>query len=255
MRRRSLIAAGGLLMARWGSVSAGAGELTVLSLTSMQPVVDDLVRAFENATGQTVAVKYTQASQLKARLHGPDHPDLVVAPAELIDLLDHEGAMQSGTRQAVGRVGVGVAVRRGDSGVRDFSSAARLRQALMDAKSLVYADPKDSAEGLRARAVIDRLGLAAELRAKTQLGSGSNPIAAVGFGDAELGLHAIDRILGTPGLLLAAPVPAELQEWTRYDAAMVVEAANAADARRLMQFLASDASKLRLSVRGIEPAL
>lgn len=249
--RRTPIAA--LLLALAGTAQAGPGELTVVSVTSMKDVLVGMFANFEKETGHTVAVSWASPAQLKAKVHGSDHPDVVIAPEEAMNALDRDGQTQSGSRAALGRVGLGVVVRHDAKGP-DVSTAASFKQALLDAKSLIYVDPQESADGVKARAVVERLGLADALKAKTQLGNGANAIAPVGFGNVELGLHPIHHVMATKDVRLLAPVPAELQQWTRYDLALITDAPNPAEAERLMTWLRAASAKARLSTLGIEAA-
>lgn len=251
LRVRHLAAAAALLFA--AGAFAGPGELTVISVGPMKEALADAVAKFESETGQTVAVNYTTRAQLKAKVHGADHPDIVIAAEDSMNQLGADGQTQTDTRMPLGRVGFGVAIKDGST-APDVSSTEALKQALLKARSITYVDPAESPAGKQATAMVEKLGIADAVKAKTKLGTGSNPIGPVGFGDIEIALHPINEIMVAKGVKLAAPVPADVQQWTRYDAAIISEAPNQNEAKKLLTFLNGAAARASYKSKGFEAA-
>lgn len=239
-----------LLFATTGAVG-GPGELTVVSVGPMEEPLHQVLALFERDVGLTVAVSYAQRGQLAAKVRGADHPDVVIATQDEMDMLGRDDQIQSASRAALCRVGFGVAKHKSAPAL-DLSSTDALKRALLQAKSLSYADPQDGPAGRQAIAVVERLGIADALKTKTRLGTGSNRVASIGFGDVEMGLYPIDEILRAPGVTLAAPLPAELQQWTRYDVALIGGAPNRSEARRLLAFLIGASARASLKAKGFE---
>jgi hypothetical protein len=80
-----------------------------------------------------------------------------------------------------------------------------LKHALQSAKSIVYADPaKGGLSGVYFARVLDRLGLADQLKAKTILVPGAQAAEVVARGEAELWQIAGAKM--PPGLRLAQTV-------------------------------------------------
>ena len=232
---------------------AGPGELTVVSVGPVKAALSDALAKYRAETGEAIVVVNAGRSQLKAKVHGADHPDLVIASQEEMDTLEKGGQTQTATRATLGRSGLAVAMRKGVK-VPDLSSAAAVKQALTNAKSLSYADPQENPAGLQAGAVVERLGLTDALKAKLQFGSGNNPVAPVGFGDIEIGMYPTPLILLAKDVQVAALLPAELQQWTRYDAALISGAPNENEAKRLLVFLRGTAARASFSASGFETA-
>lgn len=232
---------------------AGPGELTVVTVGPMKDALADAIAKYKAETGETVAVIEAGRSQLKAKVHGAEHPDLVIASQEELDGLEKGGQTQAATRAPLGRAGLAVALREGVK-APDLSSAEALKQVLSSAKSLSYADPDENPAGAQAGEVVEKLGLTAAVKPKLQLGSGSNPVSAVGFGDVEVGLYPTPLILSAKGAQVAAPLPADLQKWTRYDGALISEAPNATEAKRLLGYLSGAGAKAAFAARGFEAA-
>lgn len=247
-RMLSLLTVSSFCMA---SAFAGPGELTVLSLTSMKEAVIEVLANFEKDTGRAVSVHFVNRVQLKSALHGSERPDVVVASEEFITDLEKAGQTQKDVRLAIGRAGLGVVTPQG-APVTDVSSPEAFKQAVLQSKSLIYADPSDNAGGQQVKALLDRLELSATVQSKTQRGTGNNPVAPVGFGDVALGVYSINEILQAKGVTLAGPLPASMQVWIRYDAAMVAGAPNQNEAKQLMTYLVGAQAKQSFARKGFE---
>ena len=232
-------------------VFAGPGELTVLSLMPLKAAVSDALAKFEKDTGRPVSVHFVNRSQLKAGLHGSEHPDVVMASEEVIAELEKAGQTQKETRSGLGRTGLGVATPQAAAAI-DLTSPEAFKQAILQSKSLIYADPSENAGGQQVKTLMDQLELSAAVKAKTQLGTGNNPVAPVGFGDVAMGVYSINEILLAKGAKLAGPLPAPLQVWIRYDAAMVAGAPNNSEAKRLMTYLVGAQAKQSFASKGFE---
>lgn len=230
---------------------AGPGELTVLSLMPLKEAVSDALAKFEKDTGLPVSVSFVNRSQLKSGLHGSEHPDVVMASEEVITELEKAGQTQKDTRSAFGRTGLGVVTPQA-APTTDISSPEAFKRAILESKSLIYADPSENAGGQQVQALFERLEMSAAIKTKTQLGTGNNPVAPVGFGDVAMGVYSINEILAAKGVKLAGPLPATLQVWIRYEAAMVAGAPNQSEAKRLMTYLVSAQAKQSFASKGFE---
>ena len=228
---------------------AGPGELTVLSLMPLKEAVSDALAKFEKDTGRSVAVHFVNRSRIKSGLQGSEHPDVVMASEEVITELEKAGQTQQDARSALGRTGLGVVTPQGAPAM-DVSSPEAFKQAILQSKSLIYADPTENAGGQQVKALFERLDLSAAVKAKTQWGTGNNPVAPVGFGDVAMGVYSINEILLAKGAKLAGPLPDPLQVWIRYDAAMVAGAPNQSEAKRLMTYLVGAQAKQSFANKG-----
>ena len=99
----------------------------------------------------------------------------------------------------------------------DISSVAAVKKALLEAKSVAYADPAAGAtSGAFLAQAFEKLGIAAELKPKTRLIQGSpaqgpRVAEAVAHGEAEIGLQPISELMGVDGVEIVGPLPRELQ--------------------------------------------
>jgi len=235
--------------------SAAAAEIKVLSAVLMRPALQDLSSDFEKATGHKLSMTFGTASAIKDRVQSTEAADLIILPLPTMEGLQKEGkALQS---IAVGRSLVAVSVRTG-AVKPNISTVSSLRQSLLAAKSIAYSDPAGgAASGVHFASVLERLGIADEMKAKTKLTRvpGPGPAELVARGDAELGISQPMDILGVPDAELLGVLPAELQN-TRdfvYHVALLPTAREPAAAKTFMEFLLGPEAATVMKKKGLEP--
>src|SRR5262249_22645423 len=137
-------------------------------------------------------------------------------------------------RVAIGTIGSGVAIRAGAAKPR-IATSDELKAVLLAAKSISYGDPASGAtSGIHFAGVLQRLGIADQMKPKTVLMPfGADAIERVAKGESELAVSQASEILSNPGVMLAGPLPAELQNSTTY-AAAALKSSKAADAAQAL---------------------
>jgi molybdate transport system substrate-binding protein len=231
---------------------AGPGQLAIWCAPAFKGVVVELVDQFERESGHAAVAKCGTVENLQARGNAGEPPDIVMFADEMIEGMQQAGKIDASTRMAVGRVGMGLAVRKG-APVPDISSADALRTALVKAASITYPDPGKEPGGKIVTDALARLGLAEALRARTRLGSFGQGVALVGHGEVELAFDHANEIIARPAVSLAGLLPGDLQRWAAYSAAVASESINAGEARPFLEFLAGKAAREKLRAAGFEP--
>ena len=116
--------------------------------------------------------------------------------------------------------------------------------------------PRARASGIHFEKVLDRLGIAKEIKAKSILNAraATTPSAEiVARGEAELGIQLISELVSVPGAELLGPLPDELQAMTVISAGIVTPASEPDAARVLFKFLTSPAAAAVIKASGMEP--
>ena len=237
------------------ALSAGPSrseDIRVFTSGAPAEVEKVLARAFTAATDHRILLTVGNLSAIQDRLTGAEAPDVVVLPAPAIDTLDKAGKLRAGTRRDLARVGIGVAVRQGVP-LPDVSTVDAVRTMLLEARSIVHPDPQGGGfTGAHIARMIERLGVADAVKPKLKLmfaiGGG---VAAVAAGDAEIGLFNISEILPVPGVTMAGPLPAALQNYIAFAGALGPNSSEPASA--FLRFVASPDANEAWCAGGFEP--
>ena len=157
-----------------------------------------------------------------------------------------------GSRVDLAKVGIGVAVKEG-AALPDIGTVDALKRTLLDAKSVAYIDPKSGgSSGIYFDGLLDRLGIADQVRPKAKLKQGGYVAELVASGEAEVAVHQISEIVPVKGVTLVGPLPAEIQNTTIYAAGISATAKDATAAKALIDHLAGPAAAPVLKAKGME---
>ena len=246
--RGSLILA---IASLFAAITANAAEMKILTAGAMKAVVLELVPAFEKETGHKAVVDNDTAGGLARRIEGGEAFDLAVITPGVLNDLAGNGKI-AGSRVNVARVGVGIVVKEGAPSP-DVSNVEAFKRALLAAKTVAYIDPASGgSSGIYLAGLFDKLGIAAEIKPKAKLKQGGYVADLIASGEAELGLHQISEILPVKGVKLVGPLPAEIQNYTTYAAAVGKDAKQPEAATAMLKLLAGPSAESVLKARGME---
>ena len=245
--RKFILAA--FLAASW-SLSAGAAEIKVLSSNGMREAMMDLAPHFEHSTGHKLSIRYDTAAFLQRDIERGESFDVTVITTTQFDALAKIGKFDLATRTRVALSGVGIAVRKG-APKPDIGSVEAFKRTLLAAKSIAYATV--GASGVYFMAVCERLGIAAEVKAKGKTLPGGSLGEFVARGEAELAIQQISELLPVEGIELVGPLPAEVQLITPYTAAVGASSKEAATGKAFIAFLTTPAAHTVLKAKGLDP--
>src|SRR5450759_99147 len=183
-----LVAAGIAATILWSPVGgASAAEVKVVSAVAVKAALDELIAGAERATGHKVTVAYATAGVLRDRIKAGEAFDMVILPRPFMDPLVAQGAIAPASATVFARSLVSVGVRAG-APKPDISTAEAFKRMLA-AKLISYADPaKGGGSGIHAASVIERLGIAEEMKPKTKLVPGAESVELVAKGEAEIAI-------------------------------------------------------------------
>jgi molybdate transport system substrate-binding protein len=233
---------------------AAAAEIKVLTAGAFKQVLLALVPDFERTSGHKVSVDNDTVGALTKRIEGGETFDVAVLTPAAVDALANKGKLVAGSRANLARVGVGVVVKEG-AAKPDIGSVDSFKRALLAAKSVAYIDPAaGGSSGIYVAGLLDKLGIAAEVKPKAKLIPGGAVAEHVARGEAELGIHQISEILPVKGVTLVGPLPAEIQNYTVYAAGLGAQAKESDAAKALLKALSGPAAAEVLKSKGMEPA-
>ena len=169
-----------------GGVAASAAEIKLLCAVALHPAIDVLVPDFEKSSGHKVTVAYGNAGAIADRFQKGEAADLLINAAPLMDQLRVQDKVVAGDRIIIAKVGVSAFVRKG-AAKPDISSADAFKRSMLGASSITYPDPAGGgASGIYIASLLERLGIADEMKPKTKLSpSGKVLYASVANGESK----------------------------------------------------------------------
>ena len=229
--------------------ATSVSELKLIAGGSLAGLFKELGPLFEKASGHTLSIHFDSTPNIVSRINTGTPFDAVVVP---IDVFGDGAAKERLTSPTeVARVGYGVIVRAG-AAKPDLSSADAFKKALLAASTV--ASVPASAAGAYVTKVYERLGIADEMKAKTKVEALPTAIApSVAKGDAELGVF-LTNVFNAPGIELAGPFPADLQQELVFAAAISKNATATGAANALLDFLKTPPAVAAIRAAGMTPA-
>ncbi len=243
----------GVIGAALCPTASQAAELKLLTAGAFKSTVMALLPDYEKASGNKVSVANDTVGALMKRIAAGESFDVVVMTPQAVDKLAGEGKVIAGSRINLARVGVGVMVKAG-AAKPDISTVDAFKKALLDAKSVSFIDPASGgSSGIYVEKLLERLGIADQIKPKEKLKQGGAVADYVESGEAELGIHQISEILPHAGVTLVGPLPKEIQNYTVYAAGVGSGTRNAEAAKALIASLNGPSAQALFKSKGMEP--
>ena len=224
-----------------------ATEINVLSGAAVEPALIAAADVFRKRTGNNVKITFATTPDIRRLIGAGETPDVVIAPPATLDELAKSGKIDAAAQVPLGQVGVGIVIREG-APKPDVSTTDALKRAVLDADSVVY---NRASSGLYVEGLLQRLGLAELIQAKTKRYIGTDMIEPLIHGKGkEIGFMPVVQILNWRGrgLQLVGPLPADIQNYTTYAAA---PAARSEGGLTFVRFLGTSEAKGIFASEGI----
>jgi molybdate transport system substrate-binding protein len=231
---------------------AGAAEIKVLSGGAVEPGLHAFADLVKRNLGHDLKIQFNTTPQIIKRLAAGEVYDIVIVPPAVVEQATKDGKLVAGSKTPVGRVGVGIIARTGAK-APNVGDQEALKQALVAADSVVY---NSASSGIYLDKLFANMGILEQLKPKTtRYPDGASVMEHVIKGKGnEIGLGAITEIklYTSKGLQFVGPLPADVQNYTSYEAAQMNGAPAAAAAQAVLRELATPAAKAAFTSAGIE---
>jgi len=242
-----------------GFVPAHAADIKVMISAGFFQVYEQLGPQFEKATGHhLITIRGPSLGDspeaIPTRLARGEDADVVIMDGHGADMLDARKLARADSRIPLGESFIGMVVKAGQP-KPDISTIDKLRQTLLNAKSIAYSD---SSSGTYLSTVgFKKLGVADQVLGKSRKVRGppsGEPVAAVvARGEAEIGFQQVSELIHVPGVTFVGTIPSELQPGFSFAGAVTSTAEQAEAASALLRFLASLDAKPVILKAGLTP--
>jgi molybdate transport system substrate-binding protein len=229
-----------------------ATEIVILTNQGVVSAVRELAPAFERASGNKVVVSYEVGPAFMAKISSDAPADVVTQSRDGMDELVKRGKVVAGTRADFARAGIGVAVKAG-APKPDIRTADAFKRSMLAAKSIAYS--RAGASGIYMAKLMERLGIADEMKGKTKLVDGVPVAEVVAKGEAEIGMQQINVILPIAGIDYVGPLPSDLQDYVVFAAAVLAISKQPEAATAMIRFMAEPAAAPLIRKGNMEPPI
>jgi molybdate transport system substrate-binding protein len=226
-------------------------EVNILSAGAVAPALRKISEDFQRETLQRVHLAFATAPAILERLRESPTIDLVIAPPALLDDLARGGRISDEYRVLLGRIGIGVMVRAG-APEPPIATVEQLKKALLAATAVVF---NRASTGTYLESLFERLGIVPELERKSiryaDFAAVLNHVSHGGNGEIGFGATTVIVENAQRGVAFVGALPAEIQNYTAYEAAVLHNGAANAAALQFRDYLESPPARSALAQAGI----
>jgi molybdate transport system substrate-binding protein len=227
----------------------------VFSSIAVQPAVEVLLPRFIAVTGITPDFEWNTAPAFVKRLQSGETADLLILNRAGTDIMLRDGRILAGSEVTLASSPAAIGIKAG-AARPDVSTPEALKRTLLAARAISYTDPKaGGASGIHFAKVLEQLGIADEVNAKNRF---PPPAGLAGrflpTGEVELAIQQVPELKQVDGIEILGPLPGALHMVTVFVAAIEKSSANAAEAKKLIDFLRTPASAKVFREKGLDPA-
>ena len=227
-------------------------SLKVLGAGPVKRGITQLAAQFEKSSGYQVTVEFIAAPTVRDRVLAGEAVDVVVVPqSAMADFVAHSRVVTT-TRMSVGRSRMGLAMRKG-APMPDLGSVEAFKNAAAAADGVVV---NVASSGNYIVKLLEKLGLATPGKTVTQPDTvkvmdhvAASPHNLLGAGQLPEIRELVDKGVA---IVLAGPLPDELQSITGYDAAVTTASGNAEVAAAFTAFLSTAEARAVMAATGID---
>ncbi|MBV9829806.1 MAG: substrate-binding domain-containing protein [Alphaproteobacteria bacterium] len=233
---------------------ARAIELKVLSSKALAEFLPEVARGYEVGTGNRVSITFGTSGEIVDMIERGELADIVVLPPSTLERLTGLGKLTADRVElATASVGLGW---RADISRPEISTPDELRRVLLDASALAYPDPATgSASAVQFARVLRDLGIADEVRLKTQLVSSNAELGMLLLqGRVDFVVQMVSELNAIGAVEIIATLPRELHATTTYAAGYGLITSDLGPAHAFIQYLRSPTAVASLRAHGLHAA-
>ena len=238
-----------------GAAGVQAADVTVMISGGFKSTYDALVPGFEKATGDHVITlpgpsMGTTANAIPVRLARGEPDDVLIMVGWALDAMIKDGRAVPGSKVDLADASIGMAVKAG-APVPDISTVEKLKQVLLDAKSIAYSD---SASGVYIQnEMFKKMGIEDQVKGKARMIPATPVAEIVAKGEAEVGFQQVAELLPTPGITFVGKIPDGVQQVTVFSAGISSKAKEPEAGKALIAYLASPRAVPIMEKMGLDP--
>jgi molybdate transport system substrate-binding protein len=211
---------------------------TIAGISSMatRQLLAELARSFGERAPYDVVFESIGGVDAARKVRDGVAVDLIVLASNVMAKLEEEGWIVPGTRAALVRSSVAIAVRAGQPHPV-IASEADVKHAVLAAGKISYST---GPSGDHLKGLFARWNIAEQIADRTVEARPGVPVGQlVANGEADLGFQQLSELLDVAGIDIVGPLPADIQTVTVFTAGVGTRSANLDGARAFIEYAMS----------------
>jgi molybdate transport system substrate-binding protein len=226
-------------------------QITGISSMATRQILADLADLYEQRTGWRVVIRPMGGVEAARLVRAGETADVIILASNVMEQLENEGHLVSGSGVNFARSGVAIAIPAG-APRPDISDEEAVRRAVLGPRTICYSTGPSGDHLMR---LLKRWGMAESASLRTVQAPPGVPVGVmVARGEADLGFQQLSELLHVPGIEIVGPLPPDIQAVTVFSAGVSATSVQYSESRALIAYVTSpeaDAVKRRY---GMEPA-
>jgi molybdate transport system substrate-binding protein len=228
-------------------------QLRVVAATPLEKGITDIAEQYKKDTGVDVKLQIANSGQFTQIIQAatPDTVDVLIGTSAFADQFITSGKGEA-PKTLVAKVGIGVVIRKG-APVPNVATSDAIKQAVLAADGVIY---NQAGSGQAVQRIFDQWGISDKITPKAARPSNAAATMdrlANGKGN-EIGFGLLSEVkpYEDKGIQLAGRLPADIQSFTNYEAAVIKGSKSAAAAKAFIQYLGTAAAKQKFAATGVD---
>jgi molybdate transport system substrate-binding protein len=226
-------------------------RITGISSMATRQILADLAGPYEQRTGYRVEIQSMGGVDAARRIRAGEPTDVVILASNVMEQLEAEGHIVSGSRADFARSGIAMAV---PSGARrpSIDDEQSVKRATLEARKICYST---GPSGDHLRGLWQRWGIFDVISERAVQAPAGVPVGTiVAHGEADVGFQQLSELLHVPGIDILGPLPPEIQAVTMFTAGVGSSSSQLKQAESLVAYLISSEAEVAKRLHGMEPA-
>ena len=252
MKKYALLSAVAI-MTVWSCGAARAAEVTLIAPGGIRAAVQQLIPAFERATGHKVNATFGSGGGTKERVIKGEPFDVPIVQPPLEPVIA-SGHVVAASETPLAIVAVGIAVRTG-APKPDISTADAVKRLLLGSNAISYPNAASgAAAGVSFNETLQKLGIADAMKPKIKIAQGGRgAMELLAKGEVDIGLTFISEIITEPGVEVVGPLPRDISTPTALVGFVSANSKEPEAAKALLRYLSSPEAAAVYKQRGMQP--
>jgi molybdate transport system substrate-binding protein len=226
-------------------------QIVGISSMATRQILADLAESYERRSGSSVAFTSIGGIEAERRVRAGEAADVVILASKVMEKLEAEGHILSGSRADFAHSGMAIAIRWGTQRP-SIQNEAAVKEATLEARAVCYST---GPSGDHVKKLWDRWGIADTISERAIQAPPGVPVGTiVARGEADLGFQQLSELLHVPNIDILGPLPPEIQSLTVFTAGVCSASVQREAARGLIAYLTSPEAEAAKRQYGMEPA-